>query len=68
MYLFGLIYEIVFENKAINESKIEGLKQELTTKIKDYKDDYSHKKTPSALKYLRSRLEESINIYKRHVV
>lgn len=68
MYLFGLIYEIVFENKTINDENIDDLKRELENKINTYKNDYSHKKTPSALKYLRSRLEESINIYKRNVV
>ncbi len=68
MYLFGLIYEIVFENKTINDEIIDNLKGELENKINTYKNDYSHKKTPSALKYLRSRLEESINIYKRYVV
>jgi uncharacterized protein with ParB-like and HNH nuclease domain len=68
MYLFGLIYEIVFENKTIDEAKKDELKQKIEHKISTYKNDYSHKKTPSALKYLRSRLEESINIYKRYTV
>ena len=68
MYLFGLIYEIVFENKTIDDEKKDELKQKIENKISTYKNDYSHKKTPSALKYLRCRLEDSINIYKRYVV
>lgn len=68
MYLFGLIYEIVFENKTINETKKDDLKQELDAQINIFKNDYSHKKTPSALKYLRFRLEESIKIYRSYVV
>jgi hypothetical protein len=68
MYLFGLIYEIVFEDKTINGAKKDDLRRELENAVTKYKNDYSHKKTPSALKYLRSRLEESINIYKRYVI
>ncbi len=68
MYLFGLIYEIVFENKTIDDEKKDELKQKIENKISAYKNNYSHKKTPSALKYLRSRLEDSINIYKGYAV
>jgi hypothetical protein len=68
MYLFGLIYEIVFEKKTIDDTKLEELKQKLESKINIYKSNSSHKKTPSALKYLRYRLEESINIYKSYLV
>lgn len=67
MYLFGLIFEIVFENKSINEAKMDELKQNLNDKISKYKQDFSHRKTPSALKYLRLRLENSINIYKDYI-
>jgi len=66
MYLFGLIYEIIFEKKTIDDTKKDSLKQELDKKINTYKDDYSHRKTPSALKHLRSRIDESIAIYKRY--
>ncbi|HOE38714.1 MAG TPA: DUF262 domain-containing protein [Bacteroidales bacterium] len=68
MYLFGLIYETVFNDKRINKAKKNELKQKIENKISIYKDDYSHKKTPSALKHLRSRLEDSINIYKCYAV
>lgn len=66
MYLFGLIYEIIFENKTIDNAKKDKLKRELDEKIDTLKNDYSHKKTPSALKYLRYRIDESIKIYKRY--
>ena len=68
LYLFGLIYVMVFESKNINEAKISDLKGELDTKITRIKLDYAHKKTPSALKHLRYRIEESIRIYKRYVI
>jgi len=66
MYLFGLIYVIVFENKTIDINRIDSLKQRLTAKIDVFKNDYSHRKTPSALKYIRARIDESIRIYKNY--
>jgi uncharacterized protein with ParB-like and HNH nuclease domain len=68
MYLFGLIYEIIFENKTIDDTRKDELEQKLNVKIEAFKNDYSHKKTPSALKYLRSRIEESIRIYKQYAI
>lgn len=67
IYLFGLIYVIVFENKKIDETMKNSLKIEIDNKINIIKEDYSHKKTPSALKYLRFRIDESIKIYKKYV-
>ena len=67
IYLFGLIYIIVFEDKKIDDTRVANLKAELNSKINKIKEDSSHKKTPSALKYLRSRIDESIKIYKRYV-
>ena len=66
MYLFGLIYEIVFEKRTIDDINKDDLKRELIEKINTYKNDDSHKKTPSALKHLRPRIDESIAIYKRY--
>ena len=65
-YLFGLIYEIVFENKKINDARKIGLKEELDEKIKIFKEDLSHKKSPAALKHLRNRISSSIEIYKKY--
>ena len=66
IYLFGLIYETVFENKSIDDTRKENLKGELSNKIRIFKADTSHAKTPSALKHLRSRIDESITIYKKY--
>lgn len=68
MYLFGLIYVIVFEKKAINLEMADSLKQKLTTTIDLFKNDYSHKKTPSALKYIRARIEKSISVYRSFII
>lgn len=62
-YLFGLIYFTIFENtnKKINDKN--KLIDTLNKKIEIARNTSNHKKTPSALKYLRSRIEESIKIY-----
>lgn len=66
IYLFGLIYSIVFENKSLKVDEKENLKLELAAKIADFKDNGSHTKAPGALKYLKSRIDASIDIYKKY--
>ena len=67
VFLFGLIFEIVFENKKIIEVRKDDLIKDLTDTIKEFKSDSSHAKTPSAFKNLRARINASISIYKRYV-
>jgi len=64
---FGLIYFIVFENKAIKSSGKDELLSRLSEQIKTFKSDPSHIKTPSGLTHLRNRLMQSIEIYKNFV-
>lgn len=66
MYLLGLIYRVAFENKKIDETRKANLSQELAETVEGFKKDYSHRKTPSALKYLRTRISESIAIYTKY--
>lgn len=66
IFLFGLIYSVVFENKTIKAEEKESLKVELAAKIAEFKDDDSHTKTPGALKYLKLRIDSSIDIYKKY--
>lgn len=65
-YLFGLIYMIVFAGKEIDTNKKDELGEVINAKIIEYKGDPSHSKSPSALKYLRSRIIGSIEIYDRY--
>ena len=67
IYLFGLIYEIVFENKEIDDTKKTELKGKLDDKIRIFKNDNSHRKSPAALKHLRNRINTSIEIYKKYI-
>ncbi len=66
MYMFGLIYMIVFVGKEIDTDKKNELQDAIKDKIIEYKDDPSHARSPSALKYLRSRISNSIEIYGRY--
>lgn len=66
MYFFGLTYIIVFENKTIDFTKKEDLKNEIETKILVFKTDSSHTKAPSNLGYLRARIRSSIEIYEKY--
>ena len=64
VYLFGAIYYSIVENKKV--SITEELQSKIQEKIRVFKDDYMHSKSPSALKYLRSRIQSSIDIYRTY--
>lgn len=66
MYFFGLTYTTVFENKTINFTKKEDLKNEIEAKIAEFKADSSHTKAPSNLGHLRARISSSIEIYNKY--
>lgn len=66
MYFFGLTYTIVFENKTIDFTKKEDLKNEIDAKIAAFKADSSHTKAPSNLGHLRARISSSIEIYEKY--
>lgn len=65
--LFGLAYEILFENKSLDERRFDDLKQNLEKKVNSFRNNANHKNAPNGLMYLRERLRESINIYSSFV-
>lgn len=65
-FLFGLIYYVVFEDKKINTTKKDDLKKALEDASSMFKNDYAHAKAPSALKYLKARIDKSIEIMKKY--
>ena len=67
MYFFGLIYNIVFLGKVIEVEKIEMLRGSVDLKITELKKDAQHVRAPGHLKYLRLRIDASINIYNKYV-
>lgn len=66
LYFFGLFYYILFAKQDINIAKKEALKKELEEKWHLYDD--RHKRSPKAKKYLRQRLEDSLEIYKKYLI
>lgn len=66
-YLFGLIYAIVFEDKSIDIPRRGLLFADIEAKIAEFKSVDAHKKAPSALKYLRTRITSSIEIYNKYL-
>lgn len=67
VYLFGLIYFIIFENKVIDTNQAPALREALEAKILEFRNSDAHRKSPGALKYLKERIDESIEIYSRYV-
>ncbi|WP_277218061.1 DUF262 domain-containing protein [Peptoniphilus vaginalis] len=63
MYFFGLIYLILFNDKEIDTEKVEELRERISAKIDEFKYDPNHSKNPGALKYLRRRVESSIDVF-----
>lgn len=66
VYLFGLVYKIVFENKSIDENKKQELLNELKSKIAEFKDNANHKKSPANFNHLKNRIGSSIEIYNKY--
>lgn len=66
IYLFGLIYEVVFNNKKIDFARKDEIKRVLEKEIGKLKDDAAHVKAPSHLRYLRFRMARSIEAYGRY--
>ena len=66
MYLFGLVYKIVFQNKGIDIDKKTILINELNSRIENFKGVTNHLKSPASLKYLRERINDSIEVYNKY--
>lgn len=71
IYLFGLFFFAILEDKHINDEDVNSLIRKLEEAINEIKNDSNigtlHKKTPSALKYLRIRISKSVEIYKEYM-
>lgn len=66
IYFFGLIYFTAFEKKTLDISRKEELKEELEKVIGKIKENNLHTKSPACLKYLRVRISNSIEVYKKY--
>lgn len=63
-YMFGIIYTTIFRDKEIKSDGYEDLKNRINALIEKYKGNPLHYKNPSALKHLKLRIQESINVCK----
>lgn len=70
LVMFGLIYITLFEGKTIEEDKYVEVEQAIVKKANEIKGGETkteaqrlHVKNPSALKHLRIRIQDSIDIY-----
>lgn len=68
MYMLGLIYWVLIKQRQLDDAKIENLKINLIDKIRQFKRDSSHTKSPASLKYLRERITASINAYENSLM
>ena len=67
IFFFGLIYHTLFKMNNIDTTQKNELTKELSEKITELKADIKHTKTPSLLKYLRTRVKCSVNIYSKYI-
>lgn len=63
-WLFGLIYFLLFEKKAIDLKEV--LFQRILDVIKEKRDDENYSKNTNRLSNLRDRIQSSINIYREY--
>lgn len=68
IYMLGLIYWVLIKMRRLDNTKLDDLKEKLNDKIKTFRDDPSHAKSPASLKYLRERLAASINVFKDYLI
>ena len=68
IYMFGLIYWVLVKQRLLDNAKIEHLKSRITEKIRQFKSNSSHKKSPASLKYLRERIKTSISVYQNELI
>lgn len=67
IYMFGLIHEIIFRNKKIDNTKNANLSADISKAILVIKRDSSHTRAPANLKHLKTRINKSIEIYRKYV-
>lgn len=68
VYMLGLIYLTVFNDRDVDIAQSETLMHLLRGKVNSFRRDDSHKGTPSLLKHIRNRVETSITLFNRYAV
>ena len=69
VYMFGLVYNVVIEGNSIDYHHKEELLGKLSQKIHQFKNSSdTHKSSPSLLKHMRKRVEESLKIFNHYAI
>lgn len=68
VYMFGLVYNTVIEGKDIDLARKDQLMTTLQRKITSFKNDPGHKASPSLLKHMRNRVEQSVAFFNRYAI
>ena len=68
IYMLGLIYWVLIKMRRLDNAKLDDLKDKLNKKIKTFRDNPSHAKSPASLKYLRERIAASIDVFKDYLI
>lgn len=68
MYFFGLIYWTLFKHKKIDSTRKELLHNAIEKQIMQFKTDGTkHIHAPAQFRFMRSRIDQSIKIYKQYL-
>lgn len=67
IYMLGLIYWVLIKKRQLNNEKIAELKVKLEDKIRNFRNNLSHTKSPASLKYLRERINTSVTVFKNYL-
>lgn len=67
LYNFGLIYYVVVCGYTLKEDQYNELKNAITAKYDVIKAVDAHRRSPGKVTYLRTRIKESISVYKDYV-
>jgi uncharacterized protein with ParB-like and HNH nuclease domain len=67
IYFFGLIYQIVFKKKSINNLHKKELIIDIKNVISTLKSDDTYSRNPNNLTNLRNRIKSSLEIYEKYI-
>lgn len=68
VYMLGLIYNTVIKGKGADMTRKDDLMNELQSKITSLKAEPGHRASPSLLKHMRNRVEQSVSIFNRYAI
>lgn len=67
LVMFGLVNYVLFDNKRLDTNDSDKLRKNISKAYKEFKEDEQHIKNPNTQKYIKKRLEKSLEIYKEFI-